>query len=209
MKTQTQIKVVAYAVSGAYALTLFILGIRLPNIATRVLGLIPILLILLFAAFDNYLWRVSPTKHLVRNRPRIGGTWKGSLIPVQPTPGEDDALRDIPVFLVVRQTYTNLSLTLVSGESKSRSLLASIEQRGTDDFSLFYGYQNIPGSGVRANSPIHLGGAALEISGLEPDVLSGDYWTDRLTTGSLRVRRLTKKYVDDFATAQALGRGDA
>jgi hypothetical protein len=192
VKPQTQIKAFAYVVSSAYALVFLLLGIRLPSTANKVTAIIPTVLVLLFVTVDTFLWHLPPLKYLVRDRSRIGGTWKGELHPV------DGDSESIQMFLVVRQTLTDVSLTLVTNESSSRSVSATLATKGPSEFTLYYNYQNIPVPAVRDTSPIHFGGVIIKITGLDPKRLSGDYWTDRLTRGSFEVTKLSNKRLDDF-----------
>ena len=196
MTPKAQIKIVAYVVSGIYALVFLLLGIQLPSTAAKLTGAIPVVLVGLFALLDTVLWRSFPIKYLVRGRPRITGTWKGAL-----TPADESGL-EIPTFLDIRQTLTDISVKLVTKESQSRSVSVPGEPRFRE-FCLYYNYENIPGPAVRDRSPIHFGGVSMDVSGLEPNSLVGNYWTDRRTTGTFRVTKISTKHLGDFESASA------
>jgi hypothetical protein len=202
MRPQTLIKIVAYAVAGVYALILLIVGVRLPSTATKIASAIPVVLVVLFAAFDAILWSWPPLRYLIRGRPRINGTWAGELTPVEA--GGTDPSGALPIVLVIRETFTDLSITLTTEESRSRSLAASIIRHGSGDFSAYYTYENVPAPLFRDGSPIHFGGVVIDISGLEPSAIAGSYWTDRRTRGSFKVEKVTKKHVDSFREAKNL-----
>jgi hypothetical protein len=98
-----RVKITAYLVTGAWSVALLILGVKVPGTASKVLGILPIAIVLLFAAFDNFLWRVGPIKRLVK-RPDLNGTWKGTLTSFRADgSGQEVAHAPIPIFLVIRQ----------------------------------------------------------------------------------------------------------
>jgi hypothetical protein len=193
-------KIAAYLVTGAWSLALLIVGVQLPGTASKVLGAVPTAIVVLFAIFDSWLWGVGPVKRLVK-RPNLNGTWKGTLTSLRADgTGQEVAHPPIPIFLVVRQSYLDLSITLLSEESRSRSIAALIQANHPDDFTAYYHYTNTPGLAVRDRSPVHSGGARLDIAGVSPLSLDGEYWTDRRTRGTFTARRASKKrygtYVD-------------
>lgn len=206
MRSQTLIKLVAYSVSGVYAVILFALGIHLPSIAVKVASSLPLVIVAIFAGFDRWLWRVKPFSFMVLGRPCLKGTWHGTLTALTENNDGTQSARDIHVFLDIRQTFTDLSISLISPESKSRSTTAEIIKNADSDFTVWYQYQNIPGAPVRPKSPIHFGGSRLEVLGHDPKKLTGEYWTDRLTRGKYEVELMTKKHFGSFANSSAYER---
>ena len=204
MAEASRTKLTISIVSGAWSLALLLLGVQLPGAGPKVLFALPTLLLLLFALFNGWLWQVRPIRTIVA-RPQLSGTWTGTLVSLRSdTEGHEAAHDPIPIFLVIRESYLDISVTLVSEESKSRSITAALETKQTDDFVLHYLYTNLPRLQVRHRSPQHAGGGHLDISGLEPDTLTGEYWTDRRTRGSLDVRKVSPKRVGSFEEGQAL-----
>lgn len=133
MSLSTRVKVTAYSVMVAYAIALYAYGITLPDAATRTLGLIPTGVVALFALVDNWLWAKRPFLFLM-GQPLLKGTWYGELTSYR----RDDAAPSDPVtkpvVLVIGQTLTTLHLTLMTGESKSRSGAAHILKKHTNDY---------------------------------------------------------------------------
>ena len=202
MKSRPGVRLTAYLVSGVYAIVLFLLGLQLPHLIGKLLAFLPTLIVLLFAAFDTLLWRIQPIRFAVRKRPRLRGTWQGTLSSQQRTRGGKEINRpDIPIFLAMRQSFTELSITLLTSESKSRSTIASIQQNANGDFSIYYHYQNSPSVAVRERSPVHLGGAVIEVTSLDPQTLTGEYWTDRWSRGDFNATRVSRKCFGSFAEA--------
>jgi hypothetical protein len=202
-------KIAAYLVTGAWSLALLIAGVQLPGTTSKVLGAVPIAIVVLFAAFDNWLWSAGPIKRLVK-RPNLNGTWKGTLISYRADgAGPEVPHRPIPIFLVVRQSYLDLSITLLSKESRSRSIAALIQANHPDDFTAYYHYTNTPGLAFRDGSPVHSGGTKLDIAGVSPSSLDGEYWTDRRTRGTFAVKRASKKRYGTYAEVAADLKGGA
>lgn len=202
MPTNKQIHIIAYTVSGAYSIAFLVAGLHLPNYYLKALSCLPALIVLGFASYDNVLWRVQPIRFFVRNRPLLKGTWTGTLISYQiDAAGEEVAADPIRIGVVIRQTYSSVSVTLMTAESLSRSLVSSIYTHGEGDFTLYYQYQNTPELGSRKRSPIHFGGVAINVPGLAPSHLTGEYWTDRNSKGTLEIAHRSPKYVGSFEDA--------
>jgi hypothetical protein len=191
-------------VSGAWSLALLVLGVELPAAAPRVLFALPTALLLLFALFNNWLWHVGPVRAIV-GRPLLTGTWTGHLVSMRSTVDDGEATHDpIPIFLVIRESYLEVSVTLISAESRSRSIAAVLQTEQERDFVIHYLYSNLPRLTVRDHSPQHTGGGRLDVSGLKPSSLTGEYWTDRRTRGSLDVQKLSSKLVGSFQEGNTL-----
>jgi hypothetical protein len=201
------VKVTAYLVSGIYSIVLIVLNLRIPNMVNRALGFVPLLLMLGFALFDGWLWKKWPVRLVVRGRPRLGGTWQGTLTSQERKSDGTLVIREaIPVFFVIRETFTDLSVTLITKESKSRSAVASVQRNDSSDFAVHYQYQNNPSQTLRDRSPIHRGGSVIEVSSLDPKNFSGEYWTDRWTKGEFEATWISKAYPGSFAEAnQVIG----
>lgn len=85
--------------------------------------------------------------------------------------------------LIINQTFLTVSVQLVTDESRSRSLTASLSNV-QDVLYLIYTYQNDPRADIQDQSPIHYGTAMLDIS--NPMILEGNYFTGRNTKGSMK-----------------------
>jgi hypothetical protein len=204
MGEASKTKLTISIVSGAWSLALLLLGVQLPGAAPKVLFALPTVLLLLFALFNGWLWHVGPIRTIV-GRPRLTGTWSGSLFSFRSAADGQEAAHDpIPIFLVIRESYLEVTVTLISEESRSRSIAAVLETEQEADFVIHYLYTNLPRLGVRDRSPQHAGGGRLDISGLEPETLTGEYWTDRRTRGSLEVSKLSSKLVGNFQEGNAM-----
>jgi hypothetical protein len=204
-----RVKITAYLVTGAWSVALLIAGVQLSGTINKVLGSLPILIVGLFAIFDTWLWHVGPIKHLVK-RPGLNGTWKGALTSLRADGnGQEVPHAPILVFLVIKQSYLNLNITLLSQESNSRSIATLVQVNPEGNFTVYYHYTNTPGLAVRDRSPIHSGGARIEVTDVAPRSLEGEYWTDRRTRGTFTMKRASKKRYGTYAEAVAkMSEGD-
>ena len=84
-------------------------------------------------------------------------------------------------------------------ESKSISISSEMVRRESGSFVLFYLYDNTPKLEYRqSSSRIHRGGCAIDIPKYDPDILEGEYWTDRETLGSFSLSFVSAKPVNSF-----------
>ena len=148
--------------------------------------------ILLLFAFEQWLWRVPPLARLL-HCPVLRGTWKGQLQSNWIDPATGHGIPAIELYVVVRQTYSTISLRLMTTESTSRSLVASLEAPHDDVPRLASTYQNIPGLLIQDRSRIHHGALMLEVYGNPANRLGGSYWTDRDTKGQLSLDSRAEK----------------
>ena len=84
--------------------------------------------------------------------------------------------------LEIKQTLLSVNVVFITGESRSKSILSSIEKI-EDEWQLTYCYLNVPKAKVRDRSAIHYGTALLCIE--NPEEIHGQYYTDRKTTGDM------------------------
>lgn len=202
MSLSTRVKVTAYAVVAAYSLLFTLYGLTLPPIAEKVLALVPLALVAGFALFDNYLWRLGPILPLVK-RPRLEGTWIGTLTSYRRDAADARLSSTHEAALAIRQSLTDISLTLMTAESKSRSAAAQILTKQKNDYVILYQYQNEPKMAFRdRGSIIHSGGSTIDVAGNCPQTLEGEYWTARDTRGTYSLRLASRKQAGSFAEAQ-------
>jgi len=161
-------------------------------------------LALVLAAFDLWLWRLRILQGWLVKRPRLSGTWRAEIRSNWITPETGVGIPPIAAFMVIRQTFSTLSLCLVTNESRSELLGAEIV-RGTDGtYRVFGVYRNEPRFAVRERSAIHYGGLELRVAGSPPERIEGHYWTDRDTAGELLLSDQRQAYAHDFASAGRL-----
>lgn len=122
--------------------------------------------------YQHWLWKFDPTVQIPVLKKHYTGTiksaWNG-----QDYVGE----------MEIKQTYLNINVILKTNESKSKSVIASIDVMQGEQ-QLTYTYLNTPMATVRDRSEIHYGTAMLCVD--KPDEITGIYFTDRKSTGDMK-----------------------
>lgn len=158
---------------------------------------------LVLSAWDLWLWRI-PFIQRIPGVPRsVRGTWRGTLSSFWIDPQTNEKIAPKPAYLVVRQSSSLVSVTLLTDESKSTSSLASVSMQDHTAV-LAYLYLNRPKPSVEHRSHIHHGSTVLDIVGTPAIRLEGRYWTDRDTRGELLFTKRTNKLADDYTEAASL-----
>ncbi len=118
--------------------------------------------------------------------PNLTGEWEGEL----KSNWKGNTITPIPTEISIKQTFFNLQVKIKTNESRSHSIGASFDidkDRGLEQ--LIYTYINTPKASVRDRSKIHYGSTILTFEGYKINDMEGQYWTDRETTGEIKLRR--------------------
>ena len=126
---------------------------------------------ILMAAYERFLWQFMPFEDVPVLRKVYTGTIKSSY---------DNLERKAT--LRIKQSLLSVHVTLITQESRSQSLSASIDEI-LGEKQLTYCYLNTPKSKVRHRSKVHYGTAMLCVE--NPNRLTGRYYTDRKTIGDM------------------------
>ena len=132
-------------------------------------------LIILFAVWEYWFWRLPLVQRMPGVPRDIRGTWKGELETFWKDETGASPTRKA-AYLVVRQSASRVSAVLLTDESRSASSLATVSSDGTT-VSLDYMYLNWPDVRVEEKSRMHHGSASLVVSGTPANRLRGRYWT--------------------------------
>ena len=145
--------------------------------------------------YDARAWRWRGIRRLTK-RPVIHGTWKVELR----TSWKERQDEVIEAYLVVRQTYSRVSVAMLLERSRSRSMSGDIVFED-GECRLYYLFAKQTNALQLDGNPSSRGGATLTI-GRKPIVrLDGDYWTDQGTRGEVRSVGHNKE--TDFGTFDA------
>jgi hypothetical protein len=191
---QNRLKVLVFIGAGVLIVAGFFTdGPKVAGITVGRLGIVSTVLIAAIVAFDRWLWRIPLIVRLLSTGPVLRGTWKGELLSTY-----DNQRR--PVFLAVRQSFTEIEVRMMTEESTSETTSCQLLRKPEGLAVLEYSYENIPRAPVRDRSEIHFGSARLECTGQVPTRIEGTYWTDRRTTGemefTLRVDAILQRYAE-------------
>jgi hypothetical protein len=153
-------------------------------------------------AFDLWLWKLPFLRWFVK-RPVIDGTWKVEIQSNWIDPSTSQPIEPIMAFMAIRQTLSTLSMRLMTIESTSTLVGTEVVCSPDRLYCISGVYRNEPRFDVRFRSEIHYGGLWLQIAeDSDSMTITGHYWTDRNTAGSMMLtNRRTKKY-QSFAAAE-------
>jgi len=159
---------------------------KLPDVVT--------IYVILALVFTKWAWRLKVFKGWLVPLPDLQGTWKGTLASTwtDPTTGQKISPKDVT--LVIKQTFSSVSIVMFTNESDSFSTTAQInEDDESGIFRLSYNYTNRSKANVRDRSPIHDGAAILRFVTQPDKKLEGEYWTSRKTTGDISVKFMSRE----------------
>jgi hypothetical protein len=200
MISQIQLTTLVIVATFIWGITLIVQGVSVTGAWLRpystVVGVLPLLLLI----FDKWLWRLSFLHGWFVKIPDLQGTWRAG---VRSSWHHGDAEpQQIEGFMVMRQTYSSISMRFYTAESASE-LVACRITRSEDSVCEVVGvYQNVPRLLTRTDSPVHFGGLILRVQGDPVYALEGQYWTDRRTLGEIHLSDRQPKLHYDFTSAQ-------
>lgn len=165
-------------------------------------GIVVAVIVGITTIFARWAWAWPVFQGWYVNRPDLRGTWKAVLSSDWIDTETSARIPPIDGFLVIRQTLTQLSVRLMTAESRSHSTAYSLCREDDGLFRLAVVYRNEPEIELQGlRSEIHHGAFWVEALGKGPDELRGHYWTDRNTRGGLRCVSRVSGYFDSFEAA--------
>jgi hypothetical protein len=203
VKNRLASQVVVAIVVAVFAVGAWVSGDEISPVWFRLFGTAALAVTLAWTAWDHRLWRLSWVQRTQQAPRDLRGTWEGELVSQWEDPDTGRRLPPKTVYLVIRQTSSKVSATLLTDESASRSSLAMVSSID-GQAQLDYLYLNAPAVRFEHRSRMHHGSASLSVSGCPASRLVGRYWTDRETRGDLDFPARTKGFADDYEGAEAL-----
>jgi hypothetical protein len=202
MPTKTYLTALFWIAVAAWAITLLFYGESLSAALLKPASLVQSILIAVITIFEKWAWR-WPILNAFVKRPNLIGFYQGELRSQWINPETNQGIPPIPSFLVIRQTLSDIHIRLFTEQSQSGSLQGVISRQADEHQELFFSYRNEPKIDHRARSPIHYGGAKLQVS-QDTKALDGSYWTDRATIGGMTFSRLSRETPSSFQEANEL-----
>mgnify|MGYP001056846328 CR=1 FL=1 len=155
--------------------------------AITVVGLVSII-------FDRVAWKWRIFQGWLVSCPQVWGTWKVELVSDWINPQTGQNIPPIDATMVIRQTFSTLTSRLYTKESNSYMVTSKFERHNDGIFELVGVYMNTPQLNLRGvRSEIHYGALKLEVEGDPIVAMSGHYWTDRGTRGTMKLTNRQKK----------------
>lgn len=199
MISRLHLSSILLAAAAIWGLALLLIGVDVKKEWLQPFSMVIGALVLLLAAFDLFLWRARLLQGWFVKRPALWGTWR---VTIKTNWGSADAA-SIDGFMCIRQTFSQVSLRLLTEESSSVTLAEQISFAPDGTVRVYAIYRNEPNIDVRTRSSIHYGAILLDVQGTPPDTLAGHYWTDRGTAGSIILSDRTEDIYRSFITAQS------
>jgi len=186
MPSRLQLSVLLIVVAGAWGGLLLLEGVAVKGNWLRPFSTVVGAALVALSVFDLWLWRWRLFHRWITPRPDVRGTWLISLDSNWREQATGQPKGPIRAFLVVRQTFSKLSMRMLTAESSSELVGAAIAKADDGTYQISSVYLNEPKLSVRDRSPIHYGALLLTVEGTPVERLSGHYWTDRDTKGEVR-----------------------
>lgn len=154
---------------------------------------------IIWGVFIKWGWKWKIFRGWLVPFPNLEGTWRGTYTSTWVDPATGTTPPDGEIVLVIRQNFLTLHCTVYTKELTSRSYTAAFHFDGQSGVrKLVYVYMADPKQAVRHRSQLHRGAAELDIIGSAPSELNGVYWTDRKSTGDLRLRFVSASKAESF-----------
>jgi hypothetical protein len=195
------VKAIIYTAVAVWAIVLLVSGQKLSSDLLRPLSTVTSVVVLLTIAFELWLWKLPFLHGWLVKRPVIEGTWRAEIRSNWKDAG-GTTVPPVEGYVVIRQTFLNLSLRLLTKESSSHLVGTEIVCSVDGLYCVSGVYRNEPRYEDRSHSPIHYGAVWLQVIDTPTQMLEGHYWTDRNTAGEMRLSERQRKKFQEFQSAQ-------
>ena len=202
MPSRSVLSIIVFIASLVFGTLLIVDGVKVELSWLRILSPVVTVLMFLFSAFDLFIWKFFP-ESLIK-RPKIYGTWQGTIYSNWINPETDKKIDPIECYTVIHQTFSTVSYHQMTEESTSDLVAKEIILTSANVYQLVGVYFNESRILIRdeGRNPIHYGGIRMNVIGSPATKLTGEYWTTRNTVGELNLTKRTKKIYHDFQSAK-------
>jgi hypothetical protein len=202
MTSERYIKAIIYVAVLAWTIVLLINHEAIHSAWLRPLSTVITVVMYTVLAFDLWLWKLPFLHGWFVKRPVIDGIWKVDIRSNWENPATGAAIPPVEGFMAVRQTFSTLSMRLITAESTSELVGTEIVCSADGLYCISGVYRNEPRFQVRDRSPIHYGAVWLKVIDTPPQKVTGHYWTDRESAGEIELTDRRSKKFQDFQSAQ-------
>lgn len=204
MLSRLHLSTILLTAAAIWGILLILNGVVVNGALFRPFSTVVGVLVLLLAIFDIWAWRWRLLHGWFVPRPDLRGTWRVEILSDWKDPATGASIEPIVAYLVIRQTFSLLSLRMITAESSSEIVAAEINKAADGTYRLAAVYRNEPKLSVRGRSPIHYGALVLDVQGDPVKGLAGHYWTDRSSRGELRTLAQHDLLAGSFNEARGL-----
>jgi hypothetical protein len=191
-----------------WAAVLFVLGVPISIEHAAPFGVVVGFLGLVALAVEHFLWHQRWLHGWLFCRPDLRGTWIVELQSSYLDPVTKTTIPSFICYMGVTQTFSKLQLHLMTPQAESWLIAHTITKSPSEDgYQIYAVYQNKPNVHLRMQrSEMHYGAMILDTHGPQkvwPETVTGEYFTDRLTKGSLVLSRRIAVHKTRFVDADA------
>lgn len=203
MTADRYIKAIIYGGVLAWTVVLYANHQAINSAGLRPLSTVITVVLYAVMAFDLWLWKIPFLHSWFVKRPAIDGTWEVEIRSNWKNPAAGTDIPPIEGYMVVRQTFSTLSMRLLTEESSSELVGTEIVCSADGLYCVSGVYRNEPRFQVRDRSEIHYGAVWLRIIDEPEKKVMGHYWTDRETAGEMELGNRQRKRFQTFQSAKA------
>jgi hypothetical protein len=202
MISRLQLSTLIAAAAIIWAPLLVMMGVGVAPAFVRPFNTVVGVVVILLWLCERWAWRWQWLHPWFVSTPVLRGTWRGVIVSTWVDSTTGQRVPPIEAYAAITQTASTIQIRMMTAESESQLLGASIVRDDDGLPQLFGTYRNTPRQEVRHRSQIHHGGLFLNIHGDPPRLLEGQYWTDRNTTGSLTFEERSRNILMRFDDAR-------
>ena len=169
----------------------------------EVISMVVAIDIFLITIFTKWTWKYKIFQNWLVVFPDLNGSWKGFIYSNWINPDTNKKPDPIPVMLNIKQSFFNINCKMITEEMESYSYAEGfIIDSDKQIKNLAYSYTSNPKSSLRYRSTPHDGTIVFKIVEKPLLKLEGRYWTERETTGEIKVEFYSKEIIDELQIKQ-------
>jgi hypothetical protein len=155
--------------------------------------------LILLSLFTKWGWKFNIFKGWLVPYPDLNGSWTGYIYSNWQNPQTGDKPPPIPTMLTIKQSFFYISCVMHTAEMKSFSYIEGFVIDSERQLKqLTYVYTSKPNLSVLNRSKPHDGTTVFDIIE-KPDLkLTGRYWTERETTGEIKLEFKSKSIWEEL-----------
>jgi hypothetical protein len=155
MTAERNIKAIIYVAVLVWTVVLYVNHEAIQSSWLQPLSTVITVVLYTVMAFDLWLWKIPFLHGWFVKRPVIEGSWKVEIRSNWKDSATGTGIPPVEGYMVVRQTFSTLSLRLLTAESSSELVGTEIVCSADGLYCVSGVYRNEPRFQVRNSSPIH------------------------------------------------------